>query len=171
MAEIWKDIVGFEGRYQVSNLGNVKSLDRVTKTKKGQRAYKGKVCSNCLDTKGYVVVNLSSGSEGVRQHYVHRLVATAFLGASTLQVNHKDLRTDNNNIENLEYVTMFENSLHAFKSGVKIGRTRLTATERKEIRELRAKGANVPYLATKYAMSQPAIYEVLKGTTWAWERK
>lgn len=122
----------------------------------------------CINSVGYHVVNFSESGK-IKLQYVHRLVAAAFFGPSVLQINHKDLNRINNNIDNLEYVTVFENILHAFKNNVRVGRTRLSAEQRQEIRNLRENGIPVKVISKKYQMSEPAIYEVLRGTTWRWE--
>lgn len=97
MIEIWKDIPGYERLYQVSNLGNVRSLNY-------RRSGKSKLLKQGTDKKGYKQVGLWKNSK--RKHYsVHRLVAIAFLpNPNNLpQVNHKDENKANNNIDNLEW--------------------------------------------------------------------
>lgn len=99
MIEIWKDIKGYEGLYQVSNFGNVR------------RFYKNKKIKNIkpvLTPHGYYVVNLSK-NQNARMWFVHKLVALAFLGESQLSVNHKDENKANNNLENLEYLSIADN--------------------------------------------------------------
>ena len=96
--EIWKDIKGYEGLYEVSNLGRVKSKRKILKPINGE----------------YLKVGLSKN--GIQKTlYVHRLVAETFLGKSNLQVNHKDEDKHNNNIENLEFVTHKENMNYGTK--------------------------------------------------------
>lgn len=103
MTEIWKDIPGFVGLYQVSNLGNVRSLPR--------RTTKGKVLKASEDKDGYLKITLSNGliKEG---WLVHRLVASAFvqnpLGLPV--VNHIDENKQNNRADNLEYCTALYNT-------------------------------------------------------------
>lgn len=96
--EIWKDIKGYEGLYEVSNLGRVKSKRKILKPINGE----------------YLKVGLSKN--GIQKTlYIHRLVAETFLGKSNLQVNHKDEDKHNNNIENLEFVTHRENMNYGTK--------------------------------------------------------
>ena len=118
--EIWKDIKSYEGLYQVSNLGRVKSLPKVKKTKT-QYLMKERIMSFNNHRNGYLTVMLYSNSKGKRV-YVHRLVACAFLGENDLQVNHKDLNKKNNVIENLEFVDNRENCTHYIKTLVKSSR-------------------------------------------------
>jgi len=117
MNEIWKDINGFEGYYQVSNLGNIKSLQR--KDICG-RAIHEKILKQQLDKDGYPRITLRLNGKRFNSKHIHRLVAEAFIenNDSTLQVNHKDLNKLNNSIENLEWVTGKENMQHAYDNGV-----------------------------------------------------
>jgi len=164
--EEWIEIPGYEGKYQASNFGNIKSVNRITKTVAGQRTYKGKVLSAALHSHGYLVVNLRLGAKGGKVFYVHRLVALCFLGKSDLFVNHKNTNKTDNNIANLEYVTNKENNLHAWKNGVLCGKARLNEQERSEIRKLRAAGLSLKTIAKQFNMSESAISEVARGTTW-----
>lgn len=111
MVEVWKDVVGYEGIYQISNLGNVKSLNRYAKTKCGnERFFKGKVLIKRL-LKGYERVELNNNGVA-KQWSVHRLVALAFIpNPNNLPViNHKDEVKTNNNIDNLEWCTVKYNN-------------------------------------------------------------
>lgn len=98
--EIWKDIIGFEGLYQVSNLGRVRSLDRTTSH---NCFIKGKILKTRIH-KDYVVIQLSEHNKCTSKQ-VHRLVAETFLeNPNNLpQVNHKDENPLNNVVENLEW--------------------------------------------------------------------
>lgn len=102
--EIWKDIKGYEGIYQVSNLGRVKSLPRFHKTKNGYYS-KVKILTPIKNDRGYLLVGLSK--EWKKQKiFVHRLVAEAFIpNPNNLpQVNHiNEFEKDNNCVENLEW--------------------------------------------------------------------
>ena len=110
--EIWKDIDGFEGLYQVSNLGNVRSLDREVRHPRGGMCItKGKVMKPVMDRCGYLQVGLHKNGK-TRRFYVHRLVYVAFNGVipDELQVNHLDEDKTNNRLENLNLMTPSENS-------------------------------------------------------------
>lgn len=101
--EIWKDIIGYEGRYKVSNLGNVLSLDFKHK-KKSKLLKKGKFES------GYLRVCLyKNGKRKLLR--VHRLVYEAFVGdiPDGMTINHKDENKENNCLENLELLTVKDN--------------------------------------------------------------
>lgn len=106
--EIWKDIAGYEGKYQVSNLGRVKSL-HYNKTNKERLLTLG-------DFRGYLHVGLSKYSHKKR-FYVHRLVANAFIENpyNFPQVNHKDENKHNNCVENLEWCSVEYNNRYGTK--------------------------------------------------------
>jgi len=108
--EIWKPVVGFEGLYEASSLGRIKSLPNyVRNSEKILRAHPTKC--------GYPSITLVKDKVKYTRT-VHRLVATAFLGESDLPVNHKDGSKLNNHIDNLEFVTASENMQHAIRNGL-----------------------------------------------------
>lgn len=116
MGETWKDVEGFEGFYQISDKGRLRSVDRESCGKK----YTGKILSDKGERKtGYVVDVLSKGGtkKTIRRH---RLVAAAFLGREDgkTEVNHIDGNKENNCVENLEWVTPNENKEHAWTTGI-----------------------------------------------------
>lgn len=103
MNEIWKDIVGYEGLYQISNLGNVKSLDY-------RRTGKERILKPVTDSVGYLHVVLCKNRK-LKTFNIHRLVANAFLENPDHKsdVNHKDEDKTNNCVDNLEWMTRKEN--------------------------------------------------------------
>lgn len=120
MEETWKDIVGYEGIYQISNLGNIKSLDREVICKNGTVLYvKGKFKNKINHNRGYLMVALYKNNKS-KNLYIHRLVAEAFIpnNDNKKTVNHIDGNKHNNNVENLEWATYTENNHHAFKTGL-----------------------------------------------------
>lgn len=116
--EIWKDIPGYEWRYMVSNLGRVKSLERLVLRRDGKIHYRSKwrFLSFTTDRDWYLRCSLSINSLQ-KTYTAHRLVAITFIPnpENKPQVNHKDWIKNNNILENLEWVTNSENSLHAFR--------------------------------------------------------
>lgn len=105
--EIWKDIEGFEGYYQVSNLGNVKSLNY-------KRSGKAKLLSPKKHNKGYLQIQLNNGNAN-KTFTIHRLVAQAFISNPDKLpcVNHKDEDKTNNRAENLEWCSSKYNAKYS----------------------------------------------------------
>ena len=106
--EEWRPVVGYEGLYEVSNIGRVRSLDRYVKGKgKSYFLHKGRVLSPGIKTEGYLIVRLQR-----RMFYVHRLVTEAFLPNpdNLPEVNHKDEDKLNNRVDNLEWCTVKYNN-------------------------------------------------------------
>ena len=120
MKEIFKDIKGYEGHYQVSNLGNVRSVERQVTYPSGKKwKYKSKHMKTSFHN-GYELLTLSK--EGVKSRVsVHRLVATAFLGHEPcgfdVVVDHKDNDSMNNKLNNLQLISQRENCSKDKKSG------------------------------------------------------
>jgi hypothetical protein len=111
--EIWKDIIGYEGLYQASNLGRIKSLPKWD----GTHYTKIKILKNRIHSHGYKIVTLCK-NKNKKNHLIHRLVLLSFIGFSNLQCNHKNGKKDDNRLCNLEYCTASENRIHAFKTGL-----------------------------------------------------
>ena len=116
MVEEWKDIDGYEGLYQVSNLGNVKSLAKFDRL---GRFHKERILSTCDNGSGYLVVNLKHNGKQ-RMKTVHKLVANHFIynPDNKPEINHKDGNKKNNRVDNLEWCNRSENVKHAFKTGL-----------------------------------------------------
>lgn len=116
--EIWKDIEGFEGLYQVSNMGNVKSLAR--KYKNGITNKQDIVLKQSTNPKGYKSVYLCKDSK-VYAKNVHRLVCVNFLDnpENKSDVNHKNGIKSDNSLINLEWVTRSENIKHAYDNSLR----------------------------------------------------
>ena len=117
---IWRVIPNTKGYYEVSNTGEVRSIERVLYKSNGRTETRvGHVLKQSTDTNGYKVVSICiSGYEQSKK--VHRLVAETFIDNPILKksVNHKDGNKGNNHAENLEWVTSKENTAHAVKTGL-----------------------------------------------------
>ncbi|MFA5528306.1 MAG: NUMOD4 domain-containing protein [Peptostreptococcales bacterium] len=107
MKEIWKDIKNYENHYQISNMGNVRSLKS------------NKIICKRKDKDNYLLVRLFKFGKA-KQYSIHRLVADAFIPnpKNKPQVNHMDGNKENNIVSNLEWVTSKENTYHAFEIGL-----------------------------------------------------
>lgn len=121
MKEIWKDIPGYEGYYQVSDLGRVRSVDRTIIKKNGRvQDMKGMILKQGDTATGYKYVTLWKGNKKISLR-THQLVAMGFLGHKRCGfekvVNHKDFDTHNNRLNNLEVVTNRENTSYRKKKG------------------------------------------------------
>lgn len=120
MKEIWKDIHDYEGLYQASSLGRIRSVDRYVTQKGRGKAFtglrKGKIIKQRLQNSGYFVVWLSKQGK-VRALTVHRIIATTFIDnpENMGDVNHKDGDRKNNCVSNLEWCTRSQNIKHSYE--------------------------------------------------------
>lgn len=116
--EEWRTIIGYDGLYEVSNYGNVRSVQRKVKTKGGAiRNSPGRLLMQKVARNGYKQVHLMKENVG-RWYLVHRLVAIAFVPnqANLPQVNHKDENKQNNRCDNLEWVTASHNCRYGHRN-------------------------------------------------------
>ena len=123
MDEIWKDIKDYEGLYQISNLGNIRSLDRIVSTKTGQRKIKGKIMTPirsgkiCKHGSYYLIINVSDINGSIKSYSIHRLVAMHFCDNPNpelfTEVNHIDENKQNNIYSNLEWCDRKTNNHHS----------------------------------------------------------
>lgn len=174
--EIWKDVVGYEGKYQVSSFGNVKSLSRlVPNSRGGFKTIPTKILKPGMGTSGYLGVNLADS--GSKTYMIHRLVTIAFISNEENKeyVNHKDGIKTNNHISNLEWTTPSENTTHAYDNklnqnyGENNPTSKLTLAQVEDIIE-----SYIPYnrkvgaraLGRKYGISVGHIFHILAGNCW-----
>lgn len=136
MEEVWKDIEGYEGIYQVSNLGRVRSLDRYTEQVGLQgctfeRFRRGTIIKQEPNKRGYLTVGLYDASvHKKRRLYVHRLVAMAFVQGykAGTEVNHIDEDVTNNRADNLEWITQIENLRYGTR-GQRVNKNRFKSVQ------------------------------------------
>ena len=112
--EIWKPVEGFEGLYEVSSLGRIRSLSRYVKAKDGRkpRLYEGRMLKPFSNKKGYLYIILCDNNGNHKRDAIHRLVAKAFIPNDVKErydIDHKDSNRANNSVENLRWVTRKEN--------------------------------------------------------------
>jgi len=173
--EIWKDVLGFEGFYQVSNLGRVRSVDRVVvHPRYGDMRRKSRVLKPSLSTCGYLSLVLCR--DGVdSSKTVHSLVALAFIGdrPNGYQINHKDGNRFNNSLENLEYCTRLDNMRHAFDLGLmntpkgeKHRSAKLKVSDIPIIRQRLSEGHFQTAIARDYGVTQGIISAIKLGKNW-----
>ena len=167
--EIWKDIPGYEGRYQASNLGQIRSLDQIVRCGrggKGIRLREGRVLRPAgQQSDPHLRVTLGNKAPGT---LVHVLVARTFLGPRPdgCDVRHLDGDPLNNRVENLAYGTRTENILDVYR----IGRPwrKLTAEDVLVIRDRLAAGEKGRTLAKEYGVGETCISAIKTGRRYAW---
>lgn len=158
--KIWKPVKGFEGRYEVSNKGQVRGLKRSS------------LLAPTIKANGYHSVKLYDGSKYTHK-YIHRLVAEAYLDnpESKRTVNHLDGNKGNNDSDNLQWTTHSENHLHAYSTGLKEkkssrGNTKLNDFEVSEVRLLLARGVTQKDIAEKFGVTRSCIADISSGRSW-----
>jgi hypothetical protein len=162
-SEKWKDIPGYEGKYQASNIGRLKNI------------LKGNIVSGGINkANGYRYAYLMGLDGSKRNHRVHRLIAMSHLAnpKSLPYVNHKDGNKVNNNIDNLEWCTAEENCQHALENGLvpsgeKHHYAKLTSEEVEAIRRI---GDILPSrrVAKMFGISKTNVLDILNGNIWAY---
>ena len=169
--EEWKDIEGYEGFYQVSNLGNIKSVNRVIKRSTSSMKIKSKHMSQYIGNSGYPMINLCINGK-CKRHLVHRIVATAFLPnpLNKAYVNHIDGDKQNSNLENLEWSTPTENSIHAHEHGLaNVGRgenQHSSKLNEEKVKYIRESSKTVRELSSMFNVSKQAIRDVKMKRSW-----
>lgn len=179
MSEIWRAIPGYEGKYEASSLGRIKSLDRVMEITHSvinqhmkepkfvlvKRKVKGRIKKLTIGDHGYPVVNL-----GLRDvHTVHTLVAKTFLKRIDGK-NHVDhinsVRTDNR-VENLQWVTQQENNAKQRRiAGSDHHNSILTKEDVRHIRDEHDRGFSQTKIAEGYGVSKGTISDIIARRTW-----
>lgn len=128
MIEVWKDILNYEDQYQVSNLGNIRSKDRMVNTKgNATRLIKSAEKKLCVNRNGYAITALSKPGTPLWTVTVHQLVAQAFIPnfVKGTEINHIDGNKLNNAVSNLEVSNPSHNQFHAIRTGLvpKVGKS------------------------------------------------
>ena len=174
--EIWKDVVGFEGRYSVSNYGRVANTKPYTKRTMRNKKLKSNKRLDILIpdiSRTYLHVKLYSNYR-MKHFYLHRLVATAFIPnpENKSHINHIDCNKFNNYISNLEWCTHKENMEHSSKNGMVCngeGRPNHVLTE-EDVRSIRRE--SIPWVVTnsmlgdKYKVTPSLICMIVSKKRW-----
>lgn len=163
MNEVWKDIVGYEGRYQVSNIGRIKSLQEWN-VNKGKFRYRERIMSPTDNGNGYLIVSLKNGNKR-KNYYVHRLVATAFVSnpRNVNYINHLDYNKTNNVFSNLEWTTQKENIRYSAERMRKPHRNKLPSSGERYI--IKRQNRFELVIRKKYIGSFKTIEEAVKKRT------
>lgn len=177
--ERWVPVKGYEGRYEVSSAGRVRSLQRQIRGRYDNlRTLVGRVMSPASGTRHYPKVFLYRGDGTSQGRLVHRLVAAAFIGECPpgYTVNHIDGVKTNNAVENLEYLTNAENISHGHRTGLitpppplfgaSNPNTVLNTTKAAIIKRRLLDGEKCGPLAREFGVGHAAIWRIQKGHTW-----
>ena len=163
---MWKDVVGFEGKYKVNSSGVIKSVvrkNRLTEIMKVQK----------VDKDGYMIVNLFKNGDA-KQMKVHRVVAMAFIPNTfnKKQVNHINGIKNDNRLENLEWCTQSENMQHSYDNkltkasvGEKNGNSKLTTKDVEDMKKLR-KFMTYQELANVFSVSICQAHRIINNKRW-----
>ncbi|MBZ9633045.1 NUMOD4 domain-containing protein [Clostridium sp. FP1] len=171
MPEVWKDIKGYEGLYQISNTGKVKSLNRLDNV--GSH-HQERILKPCLSNKGYLFVGIYRNCKR-KPVYIHKLVAQYFTdnSYSKVQVNHLDGNKQNNLLNNLEWCSPSENIRHAHKNGLsnpvrgeQVGTSKLTKEEAAEIKAMKNKGISQKSIGGLFNISQQEVCKIHNNKCW-----
>lgn len=163
MSELWVGIQGYEGFYQVSNLGRVRSVTRWSVNNGGRQRLVGRIMRLGVNNPGYLFVFLCRDGRP-KVHSVSRLVALAFIPNPSYlpQVNHKDGQRTNNHAFNLEWVTNGQNQKHSYAMGLHKprGQSKTTPEQRKEIRRRRRAGDSLRVIASDFGLGKETIRQI-----------
>lgn len=174
MTEIWKDIVGYEGLYQVSNLGRLKRISRVRSDGKLLKELIKKNTPRKGD--GYLQISLGTRSHTQKSRYLHQIVATAFIPNPENKrfVNHKNGIKADNRVENLEWCTYQENMDHAVETGLQNTKGENNLQHKlKEVTVLEIRSKYDPNiskplkkLSIEFGLPNWHIHSIVKRKTW-----
>lgn len=172
---MWRDIVGFEGVYQVSSTGSVRSVTRTTVGRFGFQTRKGVMRKLSVHRDGYIKVTLyKGGKRNYRQ--VHRLVGAAFVENKNgkPEINHKDGNKKNNDHTNLEWCDESHNMQHAYSTGLLVavtgvnnGAAKLTEQQVNLVVMLRREGKLLRQIAEQVGCPESTVRKIYSGHTWS----
>ncbi len=169
MKELWLPVVGYEGLYEVSNLGRVRSVERTVETRKGVFSpLKAKIMSPTI-SRGYLRLHLYKKGKSLSK-YVHVLVAEAFIGAKPqgLQTLHGIRGKLCNEPANLSYGTAKENAADRKRDGTEIVGEKMYCAKltEKSVNEIRNSSLSCTELAVLYGVTEATLYKAKTGRSW-----
>lgn len=168
--EEWRPVVGFEGYYEVSSEGRVRSVDRVLSTPTGPQRHRGRLLTQRLHSRGYLQASLSKdGRTSVL--LIHRLVLLAFRGEHAAEARHLNGNKTDNRLVNLAWGSSKENAADRRHHGTqhrgsRTGGAKLTEADIPKIRERLAMGHRHTDIARDFAVSSASISGIARGVTW-----
>jgi hypothetical protein len=172
ICEEWLPCPNYETSYEVSNLGRVRSIDRVSGKRKG--IVKGKILVQTPNRRRYLEVRLFNNGESIPK-IVHRLIAKAFISNPNdlPQVNHKDGDKKNNSVVNLEWITNSENQKYAYKLGLQPSRAgennnkaKITDKDVTLLKQLYNSGMSIIQVSNSTNINMSTIRQIIYGRTW-----
>ena len=164
MTEVWKDIPGFEGQYQASSFGRIRSVDHpvrvVSHGVEATRVIKGRILRPAKQDTGHLTVVLGRANGSIQ---VHAAVALAFIGPrpAGMDVCHNDGDPTNNRLDNLRYDTRTDNILDVYRAGGKW--RKLSLEDIREIKNLMDCGAIGAEVARQYGVSPATVSKIKLG--------
>jgi len=175
----WCDVVGFEGLYQVSDCGKIRSYRRIVIRSNGRKyTVNHKILNPALDHAGYLRTVLSVDGKG-KTIKIHREIAKAFINnpENKATVNHIDGNKINNHISNLEWATQKENLKHSFETGLQDNSKRLLIARNRakrkinildvpEIKNRFISGESLALISKDYSVDRKTIYSIVHGYTY-----
>lgn len=170
MEEIWRDVPGYEGYYQVSDLGRIKSLERPKRIGNGatQMIPERILKSVPYNKVGHLKVTLCKDGNH-KKHPVHRTVMEAFCGARprNAEIRHLNGNAQDNRLENLAYGTSSENHIDQSKLG-RMGRQKLMPNDVYDIRKRLSTGETCTKIARDYGVTMYCIFDIKRGRAFSW---
>ncbi len=173
--EIWKDIIGYEGLYQISNLGRIKSLPRIRNIRYRPYMTKERILTPTIGNNGYCYIMFQLNSVPKR-YLVHRLFAIHFIPnpENKPQINHKNGIKHDNIPTNLEWCTSAENIRHSYVNGLqkpikgeKSHNSKLKESDVLNIKEMINEGEKQSDIARIYNVTQSHISDIKHNKKWA----
>jgi hypothetical protein len=167
--EIWKPVIGFDGNYEVSDLGRVRSLERITKIPNGWRTFPSKVLKPIFAGTGYLVANLCVNGKKKQKH-IHAMVLDAFVGPSPYgnQACHKNGIRSDARLDNLRWDTIKNNHADKMGHGTHLfgeahGNAKLTNSQAAEIKySIESRAA----IASRFGISASTVKKIRIGKAW-----